>query len=445
MEYHDITDALSRAHGEGEAGARARFDLGKALFDYGLFDEALGAYRAAHTRFVVLGRGYEAWAARCNIEAGRIMWWEFENPEVAIPFLQAASDFFDGSGTAEEATASIILGDALAAVMTPAVGLHHLERGVEVFRLLGDLPHLGMALRSLGSLLNRMGDNHKALEHHMEAREILQSVGADARDVAGCENEIGLVAVALGWYDEAVSHLERALTGFGHRSDATDMARAKHNLGVALLHADRDLDRASSLLTDAADRWLELGHHRRSAAALLSLARAEWARGNRGGADASVDFAREVFRDHDDVIGLADADDLAGHFLSQSGRHQEAAALHRKTREIFKEYRETRRLAECNRRLGHALDHLGKHEEARQRILDARRSFGGWGDHIDAALCDQDLAFVYANLGKFSEAKKRLTIARKGFAALDLPWDADRHAELVALFDRGEAEQHDHS
>ena len=52
---------------------------------------------------------------------------------------------------------------------------------------------------------------------------------------------------------------------------------------------------------------------------------------------------------------------------------------------------------------------------------------------------------MYANLGKFTEAKKRLTIARKGFVELDLPWDADRHAELLALFDRGEAEQHTHS
>ena len=445
MEFDDITDALSRVHGEGDVGARARFDLGKALFASGLFEEALGAYRAAHNRFLVLGPGYEAWAARCHLEAGRIFWWEFEDPDTALPFLQSAHEFFAGTDTAEEATTAVILGDALAALVTPAMGLRHLERGVAVFRGLGDRARLGKALRSLGSLLNRMGDNRRALEHHMEAREILQSVGADAREIAGCENEIGLVATALGWYDEAVSHLERALEGYRGRGDDIDLARGRHNLGIALLHADRDLDRASRLLTEAAELWLELRHHHRAATALLSLAQAEWARGNRDDAGAAVDFAREVFRDHDDEIGLADADDIAGHFLSQSGRHREAAALHRKTREIYREFRETRRLADCNRRLGHALDHLGRHEEARQRLLEARRLFHAWGRPADAALCDQDLALVYANLGKFTEAKRRLTIARKGFVELDLPWDSDRHAELVALFDRGEAEQHAHS
>jgi len=445
MDFDNITDALSRAHGTGEEGARARYDLGKALFERGLLEEALGAYRAAHTRFLALGPEYEAWGARCHLEAGRIFWWEFHEPQVALPFLQSSHAFFEGSGTAEEATVSVILGDALAALTRPVVGLHHLERAVEVFRDLGDRAHLGTALRSLGSLLNRIGDNRKALEHHMEAREILQSVGADAREIAGCENELGLVATDLGWYDEAVSHLERALEGYRGGGDDIDLARSRHNLGVALLHADRDLDRASRLLTEAADLWLGVAHHHQAANALLSLAQAEWARGNRDDARAAVDFARGIFRDYHDVVGLASADDIAGHFLSQSGHHREAAALHRKAREIFKEFRETHRIADCNRRLGHALDHLGRHEEARQRLLEARRMFHAWGRHVDAALCDQDLALVYANLGKFTEAKKRLTIARKGFVEVDLPWDADRHAELMALFDRKEVEQHTHS
>jgi tetratricopeptide (TPR) repeat protein len=445
MEYDAIADALSRVNDETDVGARARFELGQALYASGLHDEALGAHRAAHNHFLALGPAYEAWAMRCDLEAGRILWWEFADLEAAMPFLGSAHEYFEGTGTVEEGMAAMVHGDALAAWMTPAAGLSDHERAVAVFRQLGDRPRLGTALRALGSLRNRMGENRRALEHHMEAREILQSVGGDPREIAGCENEIGLVATALGWYDEAVSHLERAYDGFHRHGNDVDLARARHNLAIALFRANRDLDRASRLLTQAAGDAMDTGQHIRSALALLSLAQVEWARGYRPDAIAAVDGAREVFADHDDTIGVADADDLAGHFLSQSGHHREAAAIHRRNRAIFKEFRETRRVADCDRRLGHALDHLGRHDEARKAILEARRSFTAWGRHIDAALCDQDLAFVYANLGKFSEAKKRLTIARKQFEEIGLPWDEARHAELVELFDRGEVERHEHA
>jgi tetratricopeptide (TPR) repeat protein len=180
-----------------------------------------------------------------------------------------------------------------------------LKQAGELHAELGDQGGLAAVENELGILSEERGDYPAALTHFRRALQTSQQLG-DRSGIAQAQNDIGFAHYQLGAYDDAQAYLVQAASAFEGLGDQTGKIRTQQNLGLLAVargqwtEARRQLD--ASLRAAEQQQMLE-----EAAVSRRSLAELELQQGHIDTAIAQAEKAEALFRERDDLRGLADA------------------------------------------------------------------------------------------------------------------------------------------
>ena len=143
----------------------------------------------------------------------------------------------DGDGVAPPARAKALVGlgqvDAQEGDYEKAARLY--ERGLAMYRELGDLEGIANSLWLLGTMVgSRQGDHERAMSLLEESLGLYRKLG-DEHGIASLLNSLGMVATVQGDFARAVTMYEDALTLSRESGDASGVARFLGNLSYAVL------------------------------------------------------------------------------------------------------------------------------------------------------------------------------------------------------------------
>lgn len=161
-----------------------------------------------------------------------------------------------------------------------------------------------VALRVRGNIAYHRADLAEAAAAFEAALLSAQGLG-DERLIAGCHNNLGLVAKAQGRLEVALDHLERAL-GLARRCDDAIASQALNNL--ATVHARRgDLRRAEGCLLESIDIKRRIGDHRGLTSTYANLGNLRARRDDLTAAEHDHRESLRVAASIDDQVGVARA------------------------------------------------------------------------------------------------------------------------------------------
>lgn len=106
----------------------------------------------------------------------------------------------------------------------------HFRRALECFRSIGDVNNLALAYTNLGYIYKERCDWNRAVEHY-QAAFFLSATEGEHRRQAALHQNLGLVEMKLGRFEEARDHLESALTLAIQTSEPARAFRARLALG----------------------------------------------------------------------------------------------------------------------------------------------------------------------------------------------------------------------
>jgi non-specific serine/threonine protein kinase len=136
----------------------------------------------------------------------------------------------------------------------------------------------GWSLIGAGVLAFFLGDYQRATECHIEARGIFTAIG-DARGVASCYGNLGLIADAEMDYDLAIERYSEALERFRALNDVTHIRFMLGNLGLIRYFQGR-YDDASALMEESLAIAREMGDRHSQAISLGNLGMVAYALGD---------------------------------------------------------------------------------------------------------------------------------------------------------------------
>jgi tetratricopeptide (TPR) repeat protein len=209
--------------------------------------------------------------------------------------LVAAQRTGDISG---EAHSRRQLGLALAYLGDYASAHRELDRGLELFRDLGDDAHQASAHLSIGYTFDRQGDAQQALNHGEHALKLFRSAGHRAGEAIALNN-IGWSQAQHGHYGEALQHCRQALRLHEQAGDQQGQAGAWDSLGY--IHYSRaDHAEAVACYFKAADFYRQIRDSYNEAETLTRLGDAHHAAGDHRSAERAWRQALRLHQTLDD-------------------------------------------------------------------------------------------------------------------------------------------------
>ena len=180
-----------------------------------------------------------------------------------------------------------------------------LKQAGELHAALGDRAGMAAVDNELGVLAEERGDYSIALAAFRRALQTWQQLG-EKPGTAQALNDIGFVQYQLGAYDDAQAYLVQAAAAFTELGDDTGQIRTQQNLGVLAIargqwnEARRQL--TASLQSAERQQMLE-----EAAVSRRNLAELELQQGHLDAAIEQAGKAETLFREREDLRGLADA------------------------------------------------------------------------------------------------------------------------------------------
>jgi two-component system response regulator HupR/HoxA len=162
----------------------------------------------------------------------------------------------------------------------------HFLKALRRFRQLGDIPNLAYAYNNLGAVHKRSCEWERALEHY-HAAYYLQATEGEYQDQGAIHQNLGIVLMKIGRYEEARGHLEKALARAVELGDPMRALRAK----LALIRADRhsmDSVSARERIRQCADSMTEPVPEREACILILEEAKLDLAEGRHEAVRARV-------------------------------------------------------------------------------------------------------------------------------------------------------------
>lgn len=161
----------------------------------------------------------------CYIEARKGEW------SNAISLLTQAQALVD---EAKEPYQMAQISGALAYVFNengmPETGLAHYQRALDYYRRASDESAANYITLRLGGTYYLMGDYGQAVTN---LRQALSGVAPDSLDAAACHHQLGMVHLATGENDAALTHLQSALTIYESASNPKEAAQVRALIGQA--------------------------------------------------------------------------------------------------------------------------------------------------------------------------------------------------------------------
>ena len=206
------------------------------------------------------------------------------------------------------------------------------------------LSGLAAVERQLGLVAEERGDYAAALEAYRRVLRVREQAG-DTHGVAESLNDIGYAHYQLGDYDSAQVFWRQAGEGFARLDDPRGAIRARQNLGLLYIARGRWND-ARTLLEDSLTEAQRRQLAEETAVSLRNLAELEVVQGRLGAALDRIGRAEALFRELEDHRGRVDVALLRARALAAIGAVDRAeAALAEVESDIVEASREQQTIA----------------------------------------------------------------------------------------------------
>ncbi len=264
-----LADAEEPCAGFIDTGDRARVRLGRVqpLARLGRFDEAMREAAEAARLFGEAGDTPRRARALSNLGILHRM---DEHPDRALPYFDEAL-LSAGDETALIATIESNRAEALMDLHRFEEAAAAFERALARFEALGVRRAAAIVAGNLADLLGRQGRYAASLAQYERVMRTLEADRAPG-DRARLDAERAEVFSAIGLYDDAVRSFRDAIAVLDRSGMASEAARARLGLGVALA-ASSDPSAAATELAEAALAFHRIGADRGRTRAYLGLAR----------------------------------------------------------------------------------------------------------------------------------------------------------------------------
>ncbi|MBX3459798.1 MAG: tetratricopeptide repeat protein [Planctomycetes bacterium] len=234
------------------------------------------------------------------------------------------------------------------------------------------------ALRQLGTLHLRRQDHAQGVPLTQRALQASHDAN-DPACAAGCEVNLGLVAMHTGRTQESEQHLQRALELAKRANDDTTLALAAENLGTLLAHLNR-MEEANGWFKIALETTRQMGNLPAHASTLTNFGHALVEAGSHESAESIMLQAIEMHRESRNVGKIAQTlGNLAVLYL-RTGRGAEGRRLNLEAIELHRQA--GNQGSECVARLNLSwtLFEEGRHDEALAQIAVAAATATAIGD-----------------------------------------------------------------
>jgi CHAT domain-containing protein/Tfp pilus assembly protein PilF len=296
---------------------------------------------------------------------------------------------------------------------------------------------IALALRAKANALYASGDNHRAVQHHEEARKLYEALGI-AKEEAITLNSSIQPMILLGEYDRAFAASERAREILTRLGDVRRIANLDNNVGNIFHRQDRfaealeHYERACKALSDLAD-WEHVAVTLHNMAMCL-IGLNQFARSlecYQRARDLCVRYDLPRLRDQ--------ADYNIAYLYYFRGEYSRAIEMLFTTRRACEVSGDEYHLALCHLDLSDIYLELNLSEEAREMARGGFLRFEKLGMGYEAAKTLANEAMAYGQQGKTVQALERFAKAREMFAReknLVWPWLLDLYQGLL-LFHEG--------
>lgn len=311
-------------------------------------------------------------------------------PEPALVHLRRAQDASEEAGDAWLAveckgweTAALSMLEDPAATQTALDALRSC-------RELDPVPSMTQA-RILGHLAGIQLSRHeweRAISTYEAAVEATMPV-RDLRAMSSMYEGLSLAYQGLGDFGTATSYAQKALSLSSVVANRLFFARMENNLGVLLIRTGR-WDEAERHLRRALDFCEMDGTTQGKSHVLLSLGQLAFARGDEGEAETFIRDAIELARTTGETMTGAHGQEWLGRILAAIGRDDEADRAFTIAFSLLEAQHAPRRLAECHRQYAEVLQVRGDLERS---VLHWQRAAQLWQPPVDALSAFQWMEF----------------------------------------------------
>jgi tetratricopeptide (TPR) repeat protein len=222
---------------------------------------------------------------------------------------------------------------------------------------------------ALSDFLDRLGRWYDLAAIQNVALAAAQRLG-DQHAESLAHRAIARAYTALGLADDALAHLEQALSLSAQAEDVTGQAHSHHNLAFV---QGRQLRHAEALQHSlrALELYKAAGHARGHARALNAVG---WYYAQLSEYRQAIAYCRRALAEHEELgnqYGQAGAWDSLGYAYGQLGLHAEALDCYAQALTLYRDLGDRWNVAETLTRLGDVHRATGHTEAARQAWLDA--------------------------------------------------------------------------
>lgn len=204
-------------------------------------------------------------------------------------------------------------------------------------------------------------------------------------------------------YESAFDHYEQSLTLRKqiHHHQHPDIARTLLNQGIAMKYAER-YALAESKLKDACERYTLIGDQRKLAQSLFEYG---WVKRNQGDFEIAILQQQEALNTYSDIYpgdhyDVAFTNQQLGVTLDEAGRHEEAIEAYNRAIEIYRNIDDIGGVADTYHNLGNAYNRTGQHSLAKEALFTSLKINLTYGEdglsYVAKDYDDLGLTFKYA-------------------------------------------------
>jgi tetratricopeptide (TPR) repeat protein len=294
----------------------------------------------------------------------------------------------------------------------------------------GDRAAEATAVNNLSVVDLRQGRYQQATSQLTQALALYRETG-DQTGQARALGNLGLVDYQHGRYQQATSHHQQALALYRQVGNRAGEATTLNNIGLIELRQGR-YQPATGRFQQVLALSREIGNPGTQASALANLGLVELRQDRYQRATSYLQQSLLLYRQLGDPTGEAEALSSLGAVDRRQGRHEQASAQHRQALVLYRETGNVPGEAEALNGLGEVSLASSRPGNALTQHATALRLAGQIGDKYEEARALAGLARAYDAVGDPGMARRHWQQAFTRYAEMGAPESGQIHAELSA-------------
>ena len=291
------------------------------------------------------------------------------------------------------------------------------------------------AQTALSNLLQRRGDNQKALNYQQQALALYEAT-SDGRGIAHSLNQLGVIYRNLGEYEQALNHHKQALQLSRHTDERASIAR---NLGsMAIVHeAQGAYEQSLACYREAWHISQEMGDPLAVAVYTGNMGNVYWYQGQY---EQALTFYRQALQVNQEIghkRGMAIRLGNMGSTYRKLGNYEQALACYRQALLIDRELGRKTGIAANLSNMGLIYSQKGEYEPAAHAFQQALRLDQEAGNRRGQAIRLGNLGQLHREQGELQQAlgyyDQAIALCRQLGAKYYLAWQLIEKAEALFL------------